>query len=83
VADFMAARHVRYRTCLYAWSIWSGQLLAQAIGLLGVESAIRPWVSGGGMSYRWGRRWRRIWHPFEKQLNAKEHAESDVEHAQC
>ena len=40
------------------------------------------WVKGGGMSYRMGKRFEsQLGIPFEKQLNAKEHAEVDVEHA--
>ena len=40
------------------------------------------WVPEGGMSYRWGKRMEAdLGIPFDKQLNAKEHAEVDVEHA--
>ena len=40
------------------------------------------WVNGGGMSYRMGKRFEQdLKIPFEKNLNAKEHAEVDVEHA--
>lgn len=40
------------------------------------------WVPEGGMSYRWGKKMEKdLGIPFEKQLNAKEHAEVDVEHA--
>ncbi len=40
------------------------------------------WVPEGGMSYRWGKRMEaELGIPFEKQLNAKEHAEVDIEHA--
>ncbi|MFM2128661.1 MAG: hypothetical protein RL477_207 [Pseudomonadota bacterium] len=39
------------------------------------------WVDGGGMSYRWGKKQEaELGIPFHKQLNAKEHAEVDVEH---
>ena len=34
------------------------------------------------MSYRWGKKMEReLGIPFDKQLNAKEHAEVDIEHA--
>jgi hypothetical protein len=39
------------------------------------------WVAQGGMSYRWGKKQEAdLGIPFHKQLNAKEHAEVDVEH---
>jgi hypothetical protein len=39
------------------------------------------WVAKGGMSYRWGKKQEaELGIPFHKQLNAKEHAEVDVEH---
>jgi pyrroloquinoline quinone (PQQ) biosynthesis protein C len=39
------------------------------------------WVDGGGMSYRWGKKQEAdLGIPFNKQINAMEHAEVDVEH---
>jgi pyrroloquinoline quinone (PQQ) biosynthesis protein C len=40
------------------------------------------WVDGGGMSYRKGVKFEReLGVPFDKQVNMKEHAEVDVDHA--
>lgn len=73
------------RTVCYAWlylckdTPWlksvgavSGQELANS----------KEWVPDGGMSYRWGQKVEReLGIPFEKQVDAVEHAEVDVEHA--
>lgn len=73
------------RTCLYAWwhlaknSPW--QKSAAASIALEVSNA-SEWVNGGGMSYRMGKRFEQdLGVPFEKNINAKEHAEVDVDHA--
>ena len=64
-------------------------LVNQGHWLKGVASCVAlevsnssEWVEDGGMSYRMGKRYEKdLGIPFEKQLNAKEHAEVDVEHA--
>lgn len=73
------------RTCIYAWihlvkdSPWIKAFTACAA--LEVSNS-SEWVKDGGMSYRWGKKQEReLGIPFHKQLNAKEHAEVDVEHA--
>lgn len=73
------------RTCIYAWlhlaknSPWLKSVCA-SIALEVSNSS--EWVSGGGMSYRMGKRFEEdLGVPFEKNINAKEHAEVDVEHA--
>lgn len=73
------------RTCIYAWvhlgkdSPWL-KSLAASVALEVSNSS--EWVDGGGMSYRMGKRFEEdLGIPFHKQLNAKEHAEVDVEHA--
>lgn len=73
------------RTCLYAWwhlaknSPW--QKSAAASIALEVSNS-SEWVNGGGMSYRMGKRFEQdLGVPFEKNINAKEHAEVDVDHA--
>lgn len=73
------------RTCIYAWvhlgkdSPWL-KSLAASVALEVSNSS--EWVAGGGMSYRMGKRFEEdLGIPFHKQLNAKEHAEVDVEHA--
>lgn len=73
------------RTCLYAWlhiaknSPWL-KSVAASIALEVSNSS--EWVNGGGMSYRMGKRFEQdLKIPFEKNINAKEHAEVDVEHA--
>lgn len=73
------------RTCLYAWwhlgknSPW--QKSAAASIALEVSNS-SEWVEGGGMSYRMGKRFEEDLNvPFEKNINAKEHAEVDVDHA--
>jgi pyrroloquinoline quinone (PQQ) biosynthesis protein C len=73
------------RTCLYAWvhlakdSPWM-KSVAASIALEVSNSS--EWVNGGGMSYRMGKRFEQdLKVPFEKNINAKEHAEVDVEHA--
>jgi pyrroloquinoline quinone (PQQ) biosynthesis protein C len=73
------------RTCIYAWvhlgkdSPWL-KSLAASVALEVSNSS--EWVNGGGMSYRMGKRFEEdLGIPFHKQLNAKEHAEVDVEHA--
>ena len=73
------------RTCLYAWvhlvkdSPWLKSISACAA--LEVSNS-SEWVREGGMSYRWGKKMEReLGIPFDKQLNAKEHAEVDIEHA--
>lgn len=73
------------RTCIYAWvhlvkdSHWLTSV--SACSALEISNS-SEWVDGGGMSYRFGKlqeKWLGI--PFDKQVNAKEHAEVDVEHA--
>lgn len=73
------------RMACYAWlhlvkdSHWLKSVAACAA--LEVSNSAE-WVPEGGMSYRWGKKSEReLGIPFEKQLNAKEHAEVDVEHA--
>jgi len=71
-------------TCIYAWlhlcrnSYWIKSVAACAA--LEVSNS-SDWVDGGGMSYRWGKKQEaELGIPFDKQINAKEHAEVDVEH---
>ncbi|MFM1813896.1 MAG: hypothetical protein RLZ98_591 [Pseudomonadota bacterium] len=73
------------RMACYAWlhlvkdSHWLKSVAACAA--LEVSNS-SEWVPEGGMSYRWGKKMEKdLGIPFEKQLNAKEHAEVDVEHA--
>ena len=72
------------RTCNYAWlhlvkdSHWMKSLAACAA--LEVSNS-SDWLDHGGMSYRMGKRMEsELGIPFDKQINAKEHAEVDVEH---
>jgi pyrroloquinoline quinone (PQQ) biosynthesis protein C len=73
------------RTCIYAYLhlVNSGHWLKAVAACAALEvSNSSEWVDGGGMSYRMGKRQEQdLAIPFEKQLNAKEHAEVDVEHA--
>jgi hypothetical protein len=73
------------RMCLYAYLhlVNSGHWLKSVSACAALEvSNSGEWVDGGGMSYRMGKRFEAdLGIPFEKQLNAKEHAEVDVEHA--
>ncbi|MEE8516378.1 MAG: iron-containing redox enzyme family protein [Alphaproteobacteria bacterium] len=71
-------------TCIYAWihlvrdSHWLKSVAACAA--LEVSNS-SEYVDGGGMSYRMGKRFEAdLGIPFDKQVNAKEHAEVDVEH---
>lgn len=73
------------RTCTYAWlhlarsSDWRTSLAASAALEISNSS---EWVDGGGMSLRRGMSFeRQLGIPFEKQVNHREHAEVDVEHA--
>lgn len=73
------------RTCTYAWlhlvkdSPWLKAVSACAA--LEISNSA-DWVDGGGMSYRMGKRFEnQLGIPFDKQIDAKEHAEVDVEHA--
>lgn len=73
------------RTCAYAWihlardSHWLTAVSACAALEISNSS---EWVDGGGGSYRMGKRYEAdLGIPFHKQVNAKEHAEVDVEHA--
>jgi pyrroloquinoline quinone (PQQ) biosynthesis protein C len=77
--------HPGTRTCTYAWlhlvmnSHWLKGIAA--CGALEISNSSK-WVEGGGGSYRWGKRFEEeLGIPFHKQVNAKEHAEVDVEHA--
>jgi pyrroloquinoline quinone (PQQ) biosynthesis protein C len=84
--DFMnAAPREGTRTCIYAWvHLVKDSPWLKAIGACSAleVSNSAEWVAGGGMSYRWGKKMEKdLGIPFEKQLNAKEHAEVDVEHA--
>ncbi len=72
-------------TCIYAWlhlsrsSPWLKSFAASAA--LEVSNSW-DWVEGGGISYRWGKKQEReLGIPFDKQVNAKEHAEVDVAHS--
>lgn len=72
------------RTCIYAWihlardSHWLKSVASCAA--LEVSNS-SDWVDEGGMSYRWGKKQEvELGIPFNKQINAKEHAEVDVEH---
>jgi hypothetical protein len=73
------------RTCLYAWiHLVKDSPWLKAIGACAAleVSNSSGWVKDGGMSYRMGKKMEKdLGIPFEKQLNAKEHAEVDVEHA--
>lgn len=71
-------------TCIYAWvhlakdSPWLKSVSSCAA--LEVSNS-SDWVDEGGMSYRWGKKQEaELGIPFNKQVNAKEHAEVDVEH---
>jgi pyrroloquinoline quinone (PQQ) biosynthesis protein C len=73
------------RACIYAWvhlvkdSPWLKSVAA--CGALEISNS-SEWVDGGGMSYRWGKKQEaELGIPFSKQINAKEHAEVDVQHA--
>lgn len=77
--------HPGTRVCTYAWlylvmnSHWLKGIAA--CGALEISNSSQ-WVEGGGGSYRWGKRFEQaLGIPFEKMVNAKEHAEVDVEHA--
>ena len=72
------------RACVYAWTYlvtrgpWQKSLGACAALELGNSS---DWVEGGGISYRFGKKLEaEMGIPFDKQINAKEHAEVDVDH---
>lgn len=86
LADFQnTVMRPETRTCLYAWvhlgkdSPWL-KSIAASIALEVSNSS--EWVDGGGMSYRMGKRFEQdLGIPFEKNINAKEHSEVDVEHA--
>jgi hypothetical protein len=77
--------HPGTRTSAYAWihlckdSHW----LTSVAACCALEiSNSSQWVEGGGGSYRMGKRYEEdLGIPFHKQVNAKEHAEVDVEHA--
>ncbi len=73
------------RMCLYAYLhlVNTGPWLKSVSACAALEvSNSSEWVDGGGMSYRMGKRFEKdLGIPFEKQLNAREHAEVDVEHA--
>jgi hypothetical protein len=71
-------------TCIYAWihlakdSPWLKSVASCAA--LEVSNS-SDWVDDGGMSYRWGKKQEaELGIPFDKQVNAKEHAEVDIEH---
>jgi pyrroloquinoline quinone (PQQ) biosynthesis protein C len=73
------------RTCLYAYihlvkdSPWLKSVAACAALEVSNSSA---YVDGGGMSFRMGKRFEEdLGIPFKKMVNAAEHAEVDVEHA--
>jgi hypothetical protein len=72
-------------TCLYAWLHLSrsGPWLKSFAASAALEvSNSSEWVDGGGISYRWGKKQEReLGIPFDKQVNAKEHAEVDVAHS--
>jgi hypothetical protein len=72
------------RTVIHAWlhlckhSPWQKSLAA----CMALEvSNSTEWVPAGGMSYRMGKKYEKdLGIPFDKQINAKEHAEVDVDH---
>jgi hypothetical protein len=72
-------------TCLYAWLHLSrsGPWLKSFAASAALEvSNSSEWVDGGGISYRWGKKQEReLGIPFDKQVNAKEHAEVDIAHS--
>lgn len=75
-----ATRTVCYAYILIAKDAPWLKALASCVALEVSNSS--QWVSGGGMSYRWGKKQEReLNFPFHKQLNAAEHAEVDVLHA--
>lgn len=84
--DFRSAvLHPGTMTCIYAWiqlvkdSHWLTSVSACAALEISNSS---EWVDGGGGSYRMGKIYEAdLGIPFNKQVNAKEHAEVDVEHA--
>jgi pyrroloquinoline quinone (PQQ) biosynthesis protein C len=73
------------RTCLYAWL----HLTSTSHWLKGVSACAAleitnssEWVDGGGLGYRLGKKHEReLGIPYDKQINVKEHAEVDVDHA--
>jgi pyrroloquinoline quinone (PQQ) biosynthesis protein C len=73
------------RTCTYAWLylVMNSHWLKGVAACAALEiSNSSEWVKGGGGSYRMGKRLEeQLGIPFNKLLNAKEHAEVDVEHA--
>ncbi len=73
------------RMAIYAWlnlvqnSHWLKSV--SACSALEVSNS-SEWVPEGGMSYRMGKKLEaEVGVPFEKQLNAKEHSEVEIEHA--
>lgn len=77
--------HPGTRTCTYAWLylVTSSPWLKAIAACAALEvSNSSEWVDGGGGSYRFGKRLEQdLGIPFHKQINAKEHAEVDVQHA--
>lgn len=73
------------RTCAFAWLHLSrtGPWLKSFAASAALEvSNSSDWLDAGGISYRWGKNQEReLGIPFDKQVNAKEHAEVDVEHS--
>ena len=73
------------RALTYAWLylVMNSHWLKSVAACAALEvSNSSKWVEGGGGSYRMGKRVEQeLGIPFEKQVNAKEHAEVDVEHA--
>lgn len=73
------------RTCTYAWLhlARTGPWLKSFAASVALEvSNSSDWLDEGGISYRWGKKQEReLGIPFDKQVNAKEHAEVDVEHS--
>jgi len=84
--DFRNAKmHPATRTCSYAWLflVMNSHWLKSISACCALEiSNSSEWVDGGGGSFRMGKKLEEdLGIPFEKQVNAKEHDEVDVEHA--
>jgi pyrroloquinoline quinone (PQQ) biosynthesis protein C len=77
--------HPATRTCSYAWLylVMNSHWLKSVAACCALEiSNSSEWVDGGGGSFRMGKRLEQdLGIPFEKQVNAKEHSEVEVEHA--
>ena len=77
--------HPGTRTCTYAWNylVMNSHWLKgiAACGALEISNSSQ-WVDNGGGSYQMGKRLEeQLGIPFNQLVNAKEHAEVDVQHA--